>query len=66
VFRWYGELRHLEERLDAGTSTPAELLEELNQLEIHVEKVIVPLSYTDELYTLRHHIALVRNRLTTA
>jgi TRAP-type uncharacterized transport system substrate-binding protein len=66
VFRWYGELRHLEERLEAGTSTPAELLEELNQLEAHVEKVIVPLSYTDELYALRHHIALVRSRLTTA
>ncbi|MDZ7937615.1 MAG: TAXI family TRAP transporter solute-binding subunit [Rhodoferax sp.] len=65
VFRWYGELRHIEERLEAGTSTPAELLEELNQLESHVEKVIVPLSYTDELYTLRHHIGLVRKRLTT-
>jgi TRAP transporter TAXI family solute receptor len=66
VFRWYGELRHLEERLEAGTSTPAELLKELNQIEARVEKVIVPLSYTDELYTLRHHIALVRSRLTTA
>lgn len=66
VFRWYGELRHLEERLEAGTSSPAELLEELNQLEVNVEKVIVPLSYTDELYALRHHIGLVRSRLTTA
>lgn len=66
VFRWYGELRHIEERLEAGTSTRAELLEELNQLEMHAEKVIVPLSYTDELYTLRHHIGLVRARLTTA
>jgi hypothetical protein len=65
IFRWYGELRHLEERLEAGTSSPAELLEELNQIETRVEKVIVPLSYTDELYTLRHHIALVRSRLTT-
>jgi TRAP-type uncharacterized transport system substrate-binding protein len=66
VFRWYGELRHLEERLEAGTSPPAALLEELNHIEARVEKVIVPLSYTDELYTLRHHIALVRSRLTTA
>ena len=66
MFRWYGELRHLEERLEAGTSSPAELLEELSQLEANVEKVIVPLSYTDELYALRHHIGLVRSRLTTA
>jgi hypothetical protein len=34
-------------------------------MEKQVEKVIVPLSYTDELYALRHNIALVRAKLLT-
>ena len=63
VFRWYGQLRAIEEKLELQTQAPAELLEELDALEAKVEKIIVPLSYTDELYTLRHHIGLVRQRL---
>jgi len=63
VFRWYGRLRQIEERMQAGAGTPAELLEELNQLEARVGRIKVPLSYTDELYALRNHIELVRRRL---
>lgn len=66
VFRWYGQLREIEERLEASPASAAGLLEELNALEGKVEKIIVPLSYTDELYTLRNHIGLVRQRLLTA
>lgn len=62
VFRWYGELREVEERAEAGEATP-QLLEELKTMEAHVEKVIVPLSYADELYALRNHIELVRQKL---
>jgi hypothetical protein len=39
------------------------LAQALDQLEIQVEKVIVPLSYADELYALRNHIHLVRQKL---
>jgi TRAP transporter TAXI family solute receptor len=63
VFRWYGQLRDLEERLDTGKESVADLLQELNDMETRVEKVIVPLSYADELYALRNHIDLVRQRL---
>ncbi|APW42103.1 TAXI family TRAP transporter solute-binding subunit [Rhodoferax saidenbachensis] len=63
VFRWYGQLRDLEERLEAGNVPVADLLQELNDMETRVEKVIVPLSYADELYALRNHIDLVRQRL---
>ncbi len=66
VFRWYGQLREIEERLEASPTSASGLLEELNALESKVEKIIVPLSYTDELYTLRNHIGLVRQRLLTA
>jgi TRAP transporter TAXI family solute receptor len=66
VFRWYGQLRDIEDRWDADHSLAAALLEELVLLEARVEKVIVPLSYTDELYALRNHIDLVRQKLLKA
>ena len=66
VFRWYGQLRDIEERLEESADNAPALLTELNDLENKVEKIIVPLSYTDELYTLRHNIGLVRQRLLTA
>jgi hypothetical protein len=66
VFRWYGQLRDLEERWEAGDVATADLLEELKTMERRVEKIIVPLSYADELYALRNHIDLVRQKLLRA
>ena len=62
IFRWYGQLRNIENRAGDAQDT-APLLEELNQMESHAEKISVPLSYTDELYALRNNIQLVRQRL---
>ena len=39
------------------------LLGELDRLEERVEKITLPLAYTDELYTLRQHIHVVRKKL---
>ena len=61
IFRWYGQLRNIEVRIE--TEDNSELLKELDVLEIHAEKVSVPLSYTDELYALRSNIQLVRKKL---
>ncbi|CAM8663761.1 TRAP_TAXI, TRAP transporter solute receptor, TAXI family [Comamonadaceae bacterium] len=66
VFRWYGELRDIESRLEAHPEDKEKLLEQLNAIEAKVEKVILPLSYADELYALRNNIGLVRQRLVTA
>ena len=66
IFRWYAQLRELEERWEADHSLAPTLLEELHAMEQQVGKVIVPLSYTDELYALRHNIVLVREKLVTA
>ena len=63
IFRWYRRLRDIEDALSRKRTAPAELLEELNELEAKAERITVPLSFTDELYTLRSHIALVRERL---
>ncbi len=63
IFRWYRQLRQIEDSISAGKVPAAELLEELNKLDAKAERIAVPLSYTDELYSLRGHIALVRERL---
>ncbi|MDO9030593.1 MULTISPECIES: TAXI family TRAP transporter solute-binding subunit [Hydrogenophaga] len=65
VFRWYGQLRTIEQRSqdNDGPLPLSELLEQLDALEDKVEQVVVPLSYTDELYALRNNIALVRQKL---
>jgi TRAP-type uncharacterized transport system substrate-binding protein len=65
IYRWYVELRALDvagpEKLD--TEQLQQLLQKLDRIEFDVRKVSVPLSYTDELYDLRQHIGLVRDRL---
>ncbi|MEO5881272.1 MAG: TAXI family TRAP transporter solute-binding subunit [Caldimonas sp.] len=61
VFRWYRQLRAVEDAI--GRRPNAELLKELEAIEKRVEQVTVPLSYTDELYSLRTHIHMVAERL---
>lgn len=63
IFRWYRVLRQIERDLAGGGTPAAELLERLNELDGKVERIAVPLSYADELYTLRSAIGLVRQRL---
>ena len=62
IFRWYAQLRDIEARAEECEDT-APLLDELNQMDRHAEKIVVPLSYTDELYALRNNIQLVRKKL---
>lgn len=72
VFRWYAELRDIEQRaleaVPAGQpdSLQAQLpacLRELDELEVKAGLMVVPLAYADELYALRTHIQLVRKKL---
>lgn len=63
VFRWYAQLRQIEDRMQSGSGSREELLQALNQLETRAAKVKVPLSYADELYALRNYIEMVRKRL---
>jgi TRAP-type uncharacterized transport system substrate-binding protein len=62
VFRWYAQLREVEEGRDSRPKQAS--LAELDRIEAHVGQVRVPLSYADELYALRSHIQLVRKRIT--
>jgi len=43
-----------------------ELVAELDKLDARAARVRVPLAYTDQLYALRGHVDLVRERLRKA
>jgi len=66
VFRWYAELRDIETRAESEGADIAGLLQALDALDRCAEKITLPLAYTDELYTLRHHIDMVRRHLQRA
>ena len=63
VFRWYAQLKQIEDRIQSGDGSREELLQDLQQLDARAAKVKVPLSYAEELYALRQHISMVRGRL---
>jgi len=63
VFRWYRQLRQIEAQCLERAAPREKLLGELDALEARVERIAVPLSYTDQLYSLKGHIGLVRSRL---
>ena len=62
VYRWYGELKFLEQEV-AAHPTPEQipaLLQRLDRIDHAVAQVSVPLAYADQLYTLKEHVRLVR------
>ena len=65
IYRWYSELQALD--FEHPKALPAETIsasvQKLDDIEEEVRKVKVPLSYSDELYNLRLHIEMVRNKL---
>jgi TRAP-type uncharacterized transport system substrate-binding protein len=65
VFKWYAQLRAIEDEVASQPAADARaaLLARLDELDARVERVTVPLSYADELYALRNNIAMVRGRL---
>ena len=62
VFRWYGQLRDIEARLQADPAEAAQALQELDALDARVGRITVPLAYADELYALRNNIDIVRRK----
>ncbi len=63
IYKWYRHLRQIENALTDKNADRARLLVELDDLDVKVERVAVPLAYADELYALRSAIGLVRKRL---
>jgi TRAP transporter TAXI family solute receptor len=68
IYRWYGELRAVEQELESTDPAQREsvrvgLLGRLDDIEERVNHISIPLAYADELYRLRSHIHLVRERV---
>ena len=63
IFKWYGQLRHIEEQIIQKPEAIASLRAQLDDLDARVGTISVPLSYADELYALRNNISLVRRKL---
>jgi TRAP-type uncharacterized transport system substrate-binding protein len=63
IFRWYRDLRQIEDELARSDADRQALLERVNKLDGKAEHIVVPLAYADELYTLRAAIHMVRKRL---
>ena len=64
---WYGQLKALEASFDASPSDK-HLLEkqiEIERIEDAVSRIRFPLTFTDQLYTLRSHIDIVRRKITS-
>ena len=63
IYVWYSNLRNLEARGREAHSDEVrnKVLNELSDLQREVGELDVPLSYTEEVFHLRSHIAFVRN-----
>jgi hypothetical protein len=64
IYRWYGILREIDQKLRHGEFEQlATHLETLKEMEHELEEVNVPLAYMEEFYHLRLHLDLVRRKL---
>jgi len=65
IYVWYNDLRALEVRGRAAeTSAERDLVRQhLQQLQEEIGQLEVPLSYNDDLYRLRNHVAFVNHLL---
>jgi hypothetical protein len=68
IYRWYAELEAFDPKMqkDDIVEQLDEYLAELDRIEDEVSIVSVPLSYAEELYGLRVHIDMLRNKLIKA
>jgi uncharacterized protein len=62
---WYDQLKSLERNLDAGGARfdPEALQAEFDRIDSHVRAIRLPSFFSHELYNLRSHIELMRQRL---
>ncbi len=68
IDRWYKELQSIEQNLETGASSDElrRRLVELEALEQKVRRLTMPVAYGNSLYSLRLHIAMLRDELRDA
>ena len=64
ITRWYRELYAIDARITtADAAMSDELIAAIDRVEREVIRISVPLGFADQLYNLRGHISLVRERI---
>ena len=68
IYRWYARLKEIELQLDEQPrAVPlTDMLERLDVIERSVNRIAIPLAYSENLYSFRQHIELVRARVRHA
>ena len=67
IYRWYGALMAIEREmlLNRTPEVREQILGRIDDIERAVNELKTPLSFADQLYVLRDHVATVRRRLET-
>jgi hypothetical protein len=65
IYRRYGELKFIEAEVDADPTqqTREEWLKRVDAIEHDVNRLPMPVTFSDRVYTLRSHIVLVRQAI---
>lgn len=68
IYRWYKNVKVVDVSLrdEQSPERLRELMAELDRIEAEVSKISIPAAYADQLYTLRVHIDLVRQKIGKA
>jgi TRAP-type uncharacterized transport system substrate-binding protein len=67
LFYWYGQLRALEASFDSSTNHKFLIhkLAEIERIEDAVSEIDFPLAFSDQVYNLRSHIDIVRQKIAS-
>ncbi|HVU52872.1 MAG TPA: TAXI family TRAP transporter solute-binding subunit [Polyangia bacterium] len=65
IYRWYGALMAIEREMTLARTDDDRraIARKLDDIQHAVEEIKTPLSFADQLYVLRDHVAMVRRRL---
>jgi hypothetical protein len=67
IYRWYAKLKEVELELELDENpTPEKLMDlltRLDQIERAVNRIDIPLAYTDNLYAFRQNVNWVRQQV---
>lgn len=65
IYRWYGALMAIEREIMLARTDEQRraISQKLEEIQRSVDEIKTPLSFADQLYVLRDHVAMVRRRL---
>lgn len=63
IYTWYRVLRRMDQARQESATSMGPFIEELKQVERELSEISVPLSYMEEFYNLRWHVAFVLEQL---